>query len=253
MKLNRHLPVLAIFCLLNCSQDKKQAEQESPEQLCAAYYQANKGDSLPSQSLGSTGKGKLVNGKLMPYKGKNFRYFDTRSYLAGRAFVHHRVKATLLDFYKTMDSIVPAQVFYIMECSDKDGGRLIPHNTHQNGLSVDLMMPKIKAGKPYTKLDTLGIPHYWLVFDDEGRYSEDTSIRIDFELLARQILLLQAASKKQGLTVAKVIIKIELKDELFIGHYGGLLKQSGIYIVRALTPNVNDSHDEHIHVDFEVN
>jgi len=248
------LPFLMLYSLLGCGQSQTPSESKSDsiDKVCEAFYQANKGNELPSQSLGNTGKGQLINGKLLPFKGKNFRYFDSRSYLAGRAYVHEKVKQSILESYALLDSIIPLRFWTIMECSNKNGGYFFPHNTHQNGLSVDLMMPMLKVGKPYTGLDSMGIPHYWLAFDNDGKYTEDSSISIDFEVLARQILILEAAAKNNGLHIAKVIIKIELKDELFKGFYGRKLKSSGIYVVKALTPKINDSHDEHIHVDFEL-
>ena len=51
--------------------------------------------------------------------------------------------------------------------------------------------------------------------------------------------------------IQKVIIKVELKDELFEGEYGKKLKESGIYIVKSLSPTINALHDDHYHVDFK--
>ena len=44
--------------------------------------------------------------------------------------------------------------------------------------------------------------------------------------------------------------KLELKDELYTCEYGEALKASGIYIVKSLTPSINQLHDEHYHIDF---
>ena len=51
--------------------------------------------------------------------------------------------------------------------------------------------------------------------------------------------------------IKKVIIKIELKDELFSTPNGKKLKAKGIYVVKALTPLINGLHDDHFHIDFE--
>jgi penicillin-insensitive murein endopeptidase len=127
---------------------------------------------------------------------------------------------------------------------------MLPHRTHRNGLSIDFMMPKLQNGKPYYGLDDLGAGHYALTFNDEGKYEKDKSISIDFELIARHLLILDAKSRKQGIKITKVIIKMEMKDELYAGAYGKQLKTSGIYVTRNLTPGVNAMHDEHYHVDF---
>ncbi len=216
------------------------------------YYNKNKGNDLPSKSIGTTGNGSLVNGKLMPFEGANFQYFDQWSYLLGRGFVHHKVKQSVLDAYTLLDSLEPSRKFYIMECSHADGGDFFPHRTHQNGMSVDFMMPKLKRGNPYYGLDSLGTSHYFLNFNNEGQYTKDSSITIDFNTIAHHLLLLDKAARKQGLKIKKVIIKTELKDELFSTYYGKKLKTSGIYVVKSLTPFVNNSHDEHYHVDFEI-
>ena len=117
---------------------------------------------------------------------------------------------------------------------------------------MDLMMPLIKDGKPYYGLDTIGVDHYALTFDNQGRYVKDETIHIDFDLVARQVLLLEHFANQEGLEIAKLIIKVELKDELFSTPYGKLLKERGIYVVKGLSPLVNELHDDHFHVDFRV-
>jgi penicillin-insensitive murein endopeptidase len=252
MKVNQVTLILSFYLLSACQDPKPLPIIIPPEQQCLAYYNAYKDNGLPSESKGNAGNGSLLNGKLLPYKGKNFQYFDPKSYLSGRAFVHQNLKKTLIQSYSILDSIAPGRSFYIMECSAEKGGKLPPHNTHRNGLSVDLMMPKLKNNKPFYDLDTLGFAHYTLAFDDSGRYGKDSGIVIDFELLAHHILVLEKAANKNDLHIIKVIIKTELKDELFAGKYGQQLKKSDLYITRSLTPIINNSHDEHIHVDFAL-
>ena len=201
--------------------------------------------------MGSVSNGSLKNGKLVPFFGNNFSYFDETSYLSGRAFLNSKVLNTILDTYKVLETAQPNRKFKIMECAHKHGGKLWPHRTHQNGLSADFMMPKLKNQKPYYGLDTIGVNHYWLNFNNKGQYSKDTSITIDFESIAQHILLLQKEAKKHRLKIQKVIIKTELKDELFQGEYGKKLKESGIYIVKSLSPTINALHDEHYHIDFK--
>ncbi len=204
-----------------------------------------------SASLGSVSNGSLKNGKLVPFYGSNYSYFDETSYLSGRAFLNGKVLTTVLNGYDELNIQKPGRSFKIMECSHEHGGKLWPHRTHQNGLSVDFMMPKIKDNNPYYGLDSIGTNHYWLTFNNKGQYEKDTSITIDFELIAQHILILQKQAKKNNLKISKVIIKVELKDELFEGEIGQKLKESGIYIVKSLSPSVNSLHDEHYHIDFK--
>ncbi len=204
-----------------------------------------------SISKGTVGNGTLENGKLFPYKGKNFIYFDQESYLQGRAFLHENVRSSILKMYDSLAQIMPRRYFTVMECSNENGGKLFPHKTHQNGLSVDIMMPLLKDGKPYYGLDTIGIDHYALRFNDHGEYLKDPSIKIDFNLVARQLLILENFARRNGLRLKKVIIKIELKDQLLSSEYGKKLRESEIYIVKGLSPLINALHDDHFHVDFE--
>src|SRR5688572_27517500 len=102
----------------------------------------NKGVSI---STGSVRNGKLQNGWLMPFSGKNFHYFSQVSYfLLNNAYVHSDVHATLMDAYKSCEKTCPGREFVLMECSQKRGGRMLFHWTHQNGVSADFMVPKKK-------------------------------------------------------------------------------------------------------------
>jgi len=234
---------LVIFCLSCCSngQDRLDPIDE--------YYNKHVGDTLASICHGSVSNGSLEHGKLLPYHGNNYSYFDTTSYFSGRAFLHEDVLAFTLKAYKELES-VSDRFYRIMECSNKKGGKLLPHQTHQNGTSIDFMMPLTKDHKPYYKLDKTGVSHYWLTFDDAGKYSEDKSVEIDFEAIAQHILLLNEAAKEKGWKIKKVIIKIELKDELYATPSGKKLKANGIYVVQGLSKLVNALHDEHYHIDF---
>lgn len=114
------------------------------------------------------------------------------------------------------------------------------------------MMPKLKDGKPFYELDHLGAQHYMLTFDKDGNYSEDASIQLDFNTIALHIIQLEAAAKENGLSIEKVIINTDLKDDLFATEHGKKLQASEIYVVRNLTPLINSLHDDHFHVDFRL-
>jgi penicillin-insensitive murein endopeptidase len=218
----------------------------------ADYYQKNKSNDLPSQSIGTVSNGELKNGKLIPFRGKNFTYFDAQSYLNGRAFLNDKVLNTLLNAYKQFETLLPQRMFTVMECSNRDGGKLFPHRTHQNGLSIDFMMPLQKDGKPYYGLDTIGANHYFLEFDNDGKYIIDPAISIDFNLVAQHILVLKTVATILNVNIKKVIINTDLKDELFATATGQKLKSSGIYVVQKLSPVINSLHDDHYHIDFEI-
>jgi penicillin-insensitive murein endopeptidase len=237
--------LMMVFAGNTFAQDRFTVDEE-----IKTYMQLHALDDTASESIGTVSNGKLKHGKLVPYKGRNFMYFDRESYLEGRAFLNNLALNAVVGMYDSLLKVLPQRYFHIMECSNEHGGELFPHRTHQNGLSIDFMMPLQKEGKPYYGLDTIGIEHYALQFDDDGRYTKDTSISIDFNLVARQILLLNHFAQENGLAVFKVIIKIELKEELFATEYGKLLKASDIYVVRGLSPLINSLHDDHFHIDL---
>jgi penicillin-insensitive murein endopeptidase len=219
-------------------------------QRIQSFYNQYKGNDLPSISSGTVSNGKLENGKLVPYYGANFEYFDTTSYFEHRAYLHNKVLETILSTYKEFETLVPGKKFFLMECSNAHGGKMTPHYTHQNGLSIDFMSPLLKDGKPHSDLDTLGIDHYWMAFNNDGKYITDNSVTIDFNLIAQHVLLLESNAYKYGLKIAKVILKLELKDELFATEYGRKLAESEIYFAKNLPDNINELHDDHYHIDF---
>lgn len=209
-------------------------------------------DSLPSVSIGDVGSGSLIHGKLVPFSGTNFVYFDTLSYINSRAFVNDKLLATIQNTYSDLEKLLPNQHFCIMECSNEHGGKIHPHRTHQNGLSIDFMSPLMKGGNAYYSLDHIGASHYLLEFDNNGKYTKDPLVSIDFEKMALHLLSLEKSANKNGLKINKVILKTELKDELFSSIYGKQLVESGIYFTKSLTPMINALHDDHYHVDFEL-
>lgn len=217
-----------------------------------AYYEANRGDTARSISTGTTANGTLINGKLVPFNGSNFEYFDTSSYLGGRAFLNDRVLKTFEEVYDTLAARHPGRKFRLMECSLRNGGPIPGHRTHQNGLSTDVMVPVTKNGEPYYGLDSLGGWHYALDFNNNGQLISDTTVTIDFELLAEHVFLLNKIGKKHKLKVAKTILKLELKDELYATVYGKKIKNAGIYFAMNLPDFINRNHDDHYHIDFEV-
>ncbi len=265
-----HLPYL-VFILSFCSLTFLSCENSTPKKVVKIpinqtkksehptidsiailkFYTANSTTSVKSISKGTVDNGTLINGKLFPFYGKNFRYFDQESYLANRAFTSDLVKTIILETYDTLYNRHPSKKFYLMELSNKNGGEIKPHITHQNGMSADFMMPKIRNNKSYSGLDSLGKNHYFLTFDSDGKNVKDTSIHIDFELLAEHIYLLNEVAIRHHSKIEKLIIKITFKDELLQTKYGQLLEKKNVYIVRKLSPLVNALHDEHFHVDFK--
>jgi penicillin-insensitive murein endopeptidase len=247
--------ILIITCILSCkaqNSTSKSTNNLPKDTYLERFILENQNDSTPSISKGTVSNGQLENGKIVPYKGKNFRYFDSTSYVNSRGYLNHLVLQSIVETYKELEIKSPSEFFTVMECSNKNGGKIYPHRTHQNGLSVDFMTPLIKDGKPYYSLDSLGAQHYLLEFDNNGNYTEDKTISINFDLMALHILTLNQIALNNNLKISKVILKTELKDELFNSKYGKELAASGIYFAKQLTPIINQLHDDHYHIDFEI-
>ncbi|MEL6803686.1 MAG: penicillin-insensitive murein endopeptidase, partial [Bacteroidota bacterium] len=113
-----------------------------------------------SISRGTPAKGSLQQAAKLPYRGPGYRYFSPLSYYGlRRAYVHDKVKKTVLQAYQQCHVKLPERRFVLMECSKRRGGSMKPHRTHQNGMSVDFMTPLSKQGKAKRWLDHLGVWH----------------------------------------------------------------------------------------------
>jgi penicillin-insensitive murein endopeptidase len=206
-----------------------------------------------SVSHGNPGNGRLENGYLMDYSLENATYFSfTSYYLLGNGYLNSRVYKTLVEAYKACETSCPSYDFKIMECSSKKGGKQLVHNTHRNGLSVDFMVPKIKNNKQIKLYDHLGIWHYLLSFDAHGKLSFNQKVSIDFETIGKHIIALDDAAKQNGLRIKKVILKINLTDDFYKSNAGKEVKRRGIYFAKYLRPRVDNLHDDHYHIDFEL-
>ncbi|HEY3387628.1 MAG TPA: hypothetical protein VGK46_14025 [Saprospiraceae bacterium] len=206
-----------------------------------------------SVSQGSVRKGKLQNGWLMPFKGENFSYFSRLSYyILNNAYVHSAVHKTLMDAYKTCETTCPDREFVLMECTRKHGGRMLIHWTHQNGTSVDFMVPK-KNGPDHAVLSNqAGMVHYLFQFDALGKFALNSDTEIDFECMAKHILALDDAARQNGLHIRKILFNTNLQDELYSTPAGRELQQRDINILPHLSDLINRYHDDHYHVDFDL-
>lgn len=201
----------------------------------------------PSQSLGTVNKGSLINGKRLPAKGDNFTTCSRLVSLLGRNSVNDKVRAAVLEAYAEVYKIDPKIKFVIGETSWPHGGKFWPHRSHQNGLSVDFMVPvRNKSGEsvplPSTIFNKFG---YGIEFDSLGRYEDLT---IDFNSIGLHILRLKKSAEKNGLGIVVVIFDNQLQTLLFKTKYGKELQDNIRF--SKLKPWIR--HDEHYHVDFKI-
>ncbi len=200
-----------------------------------------------SVCYGETKKGKLIGGVKLPNNGANFVSYNTLGGILGRTYVHSKVKTVFLAAYKSLESNFPEKVFKYAETGFENGGKFSPHKTHQNGLSIDFMVPVLDTkGKsvhfPTNLLNKFG---YSVEFSIDGKFDEYT---IDFEALASHIRELDKAAKNNGFGLWRVIFDPKMQAKLLKTKYGEYLRKN----VQFSKSRSWVRHDEHYHVDFNL-
>jgi penicillin-insensitive murein endopeptidase len=127
------------------------------------------------------------------------------------------------------------------------GGSFKPHKTHQNGLSVDFMVPVVdKAGKsvplPTNAFNKFG---YDIEFDAKGRYGELT---IDYEAITAHLHAIKKAADAKKVKIWRVIFDPELQPFLKKTKSWSAIKGQIQFSKRRSWVR----HDDHYHIDFEV-
>lgn len=85
-----------------------------------------------------------------------------------------------------------------------------------------------------------------------NEYFHDQFVRIDFETMGKHILAMDDAARANGLFIKKVILKINLKEDLFQPAPGREIRRRGIPFAESLPTDVDRMHDDHYHVDFGI-
>ena len=200
----------------------------------------------PSQSVGSTKTGSLVKGKRLPTSGANFRAYSRPLIALGRNSLHAGARDTVLAAYAELEHLRPEVTYVYAECSWPNGGRLRPHVTHRNGLSIDFMVPVVTGETPSVlKTHAANKYGYALHFDAAG-WCEEQQCSIDFDAMAAHLHCLAKAAEASGLSIWRVIFAPDLQPHLFTTDQGKTLRS-------RLTFSEKQSwvrHDEHYHVDF---
>lgn len=161
--------------------------------------------------------------------------------------MHSEVKAIILSAYESLYRQAPDKVFKYAETGFYEGGLFKPHKTHQNGLSVDFMVPVLNAAGesvhlPTNLLNRLG---YDIEFDTKGRYND---YRIDYEALAAHLVELDKAAKAHGYGLWRVIFDPKLQPYLLDTHHGNYIEKN----IQLSKKRSWVRHDEHYHVDFQI-
>lgn len=200
-----------------------------------------------SQCYGRPGKGRLDNGVKLPLAGANFSAYSRIAAAAGRTFLHSRAATIVVSSYDRLNLSMPGTRFMYGETGLASGGRFRPHRTHQNGLSIDFFVPVRDAAGASVNLPTAITARfgYDIEFDKHAAYKE---FSIDFAALGEHLYELDAAARRNGARIDKVILDTDFLPRLFASRRGPWLKKNIPFMMGK--PWVR--HDEHYHVDIAL-
>jgi murein endopeptidase len=198
-----------------------------------------------STCYGSAEKGRLADGVSLPESGPNFQPYSPLGVALGRTCLHSTVSEIVAEAYAGLARVRPQTRFAYGETGFCAGGEFPPHKTHQNGTSVDFMVPvrdsaNRPASLPASAANRYG---YGVEFDASGTSGP---LRIDFDAIAAHLLALERAATARGVKIRRVILAPEFEKRV-------LESTSGADVAKRIPfskgrPWVR--HDEHYHVDF---
>lgn len=196
---------------------------------------------------GRVENGKVENAVRLPRSGPNFVRMAQGPMSNERVFVHSLVHDIVIETYAALAIERPKIRWVYGETGFEHGGPIPPHQTHQNGLSVDFFVPTLdKDGNsvqfPNRPDNGYG---YQVNFNASG---ENSTHSIDFASLGELLYHLHMAAKNKGSGLTLVVFQKELRTRLFETARGKWLKENIPF------PNWDDPsrHDQHIHVNFAV-
>lgn len=197
--------------------------------------------------FGTSSNGRLEGGEQIANSGANFTPYSALGVSLGRTYVHSRVATSIADSYKALETAAPGKKYMYGESGWKEGGRIKPHKTHQNGLAVDFMVPVMDASGKSIPLPT-GVTNkfgYDIEFDADARYE---NLTIDFEAIAEHLYALDAAAREQGIGISRVIFETAYIPRLYRTKRGQWIREN----IPFMKGEPWIRHDEHYHVDFKV-
>ena len=212
--------------------------------LFSSVYANEKSESI---CYGTPENGSLEKAWQLPTNGVNFQAYSSLGIGLGRTYLHSKVHRVVVDAYQELAKVRPKTVYVYGETSAKNGGQFRPHKTHQNGLSVDFMVPILDSDGRSVPLPTSPFNKfgYGIEFSDAGVYD---GFNIDFEAMADHLIAVNESAGKNGIKIRRVIFDNALQTKLFKTKRGEYLK--GLIVFSKKPPWVR--HDEHYHVDFNV-
>jgi penicillin-insensitive murein endopeptidase len=201
----------------------------------------------PSKSIGTNSDGKLINGKRLPNSGNIFIAYSKLGTLLGRNAVHNKLRDLILAAYKKIHDEYPQYLYVYGETGWVGGGEFYPHKTHQNGLSVDFMIPvkDINNKSQYLPAGIFNKFGYGIDFDDNGKYED---LFIDFKSMAVHINTLLQLSNSYGIEITRIIFCPKLQVLLWQTELGKRLRNK----LKFSEKKSWVIHDDHYHIDFKL-
>lgn len=200
-----------------------------------------------SACFGETHQGAIQDSVQLPMAGENFKTYSQLGWYLGRTHVHSQVAQIVLETYAQLKQVLPNRSYVYGETGWSQGGSFPPHKTHQNGLSVDFMVPVLdRQGKPaQLPLSASNQFGYAIDFDRQGQW---TDWQVDFDALAVHLKSLHQTALTHGIAIKRVFLAPDLQPLLLATEHGPYLQQH---------INFNDRqawvrHDDHYHVDFAI-
>ena len=200
-----------------------------------------------SVCYGTPSKGRLEGGVRIPTSGPNFGPYSSLGVRLGRTYVHSKVAVAVAAAYRALEASAPTKTYVYGESGWREGGRIRPHRTHQNGLAVDFMVPVMDKSGKSVPLPT-GITNkfgYAIEFDAQARYQD---LSIDFEAITEHLYALFQATRENGIGISRVIFEKAYIPRLYTTRRGAFVKDSIPFMQEE--PWIR--HDEHYHVDFAI-
>jgi penicillin-insensitive murein endopeptidase len=202
------------------------------------------GDSV---CYGTPADGRIDHAVRLPRSGENFGAYSTVGVALGRTHAHARVVDAISASYAALARSHPEKTFVYGETGFAKGGVFKPHRTHQNGLSVDFMVPVVDAAGRSVPLPGNAANRYGydIEFDAHARYR---GRRIDFEVMAEHLRALHRAGEDSGARIDRVIFEPAFLPKLLATRHGPWLQRNIAFVYGKVWWR----HDEHYQVDFRV-
>jgi LysM repeat protein len=185
----------------------------------------------PSAAVGPTNRGRLENGVLLP----PHRGYVIRS--KARAYGTEETTRWIVDAFDSVNArFKTRKTVRIHDISDRNGGRIHDHKSHQNGRDADIGYYQKKCPRnacPFEdfKPSDLDVARQWALLEYWLRNDQAEMIFIDYRLQAK----LYRYAKRRGVPEAKL--------DRWIQYPRG--KYHPVGVVRHFR-----NHEDHLHVRF---